>query len=192
MTRPRLRQKCGGSHGRAECFGGPIARIRVLCRRLGQVDTCQGFSVRPITTLHMNGANAEHAGCPGRGCIIRSSMGPRRELQRGNQWSPSRLEKNGYRCAFDGMSWSAMQADGCRTNKVHKLKLDPDPSSPRRIGGRISSELLQRNVSELADFGTLAGPPAETVRKTGTARGSRAGHASFEMELPRLGEKKHS
>lgn len=101
-------------------------------------------------------------------------MGPRRELQRGNQWSPSRLErkKNGYRCAFNGMSWSAVQSDGCRTNKVHKLKLDPDTSSPRRIGGRISFELLQQNESELADFGTLARPPAETVRRMNSVRKS--------------------
>lgn len=34
------------------------------CRRLEQTDTCQGFSVRPITAFRMNGANAEPCWMP--------------------------------------------------------------------------------------------------------------------------------
>lgn len=41
-------------------------------------------------------------------------------------------------------SWFLMQRDGGGT-RVHKLKLDPDPASPRRIDRRISSKLTAYN-----------------------------------------------
>lgn len=55
-------------------------------------------------------------------------MGQRRELRRGNQWSPSRRKKNGYRCALNATIRFAMQPDGCRTKKEQEFKLDPDPT----------------------------------------------------------------
>lgn len=71
-----------------------------------------------------------------------------------------------------------MQRDGCGT-RVHKLKLDPDPASPRKDRRQ---DLLQTayivQQSGSAHFGTLAKAPAETVRKAATVGTIR----TFELE----------
>lgn len=91
-------------------------------------------------------------------------MGPRRELQRVTQWSPSRRGKKWIPLAFNATSCFAVQPDGCRT-KVHKLELGPGPGSPGRIGGRIFfiPEILQIAYSTMG--GLLSEPWREARRR---------------------------
>lgn len=90
-------------------------------------------------------------------------MGPRRELQKGDQWSPSRRGKKWILLAFNATSWFAVQPDGCRT-KVHKLKLGPGPTSPDRIGGRISF-ILGILHPAYSTMGALKSEPWREVRR---------------------------
>lgn len=67
--------------GLANVLPGPLLAFGSY-RRLGQADVLQGLVVRPIIALHMNRPNVDFSGSPGRGCMTRSGVVLRQELQR--------------------------------------------------------------------------------------------------------------
>lgn len=107
---------------------------------------------------------------------------------------PVEARKKWILLAFNATSWFAVQPDGCRT-KVHKLKLGPVPTSPGRIGGRISFilEILHPAYSTMGVL--LSEPWREARRRMSERQEQRAGvgpMTSFERRRPRPGEKERT